>query len=49
MNAFEKIEKLAEDVVTGRIGLVEAILSSPEDFSDCTGEVIELDLKIKGE
>jgi hypothetical protein len=39
--SFEEIEKLAEEVNEGKIGLAEAILSLPEDFSDCDGEMIE--------
>ena len=45
MNSLEKIEELAKDVVDGKIGLVEAILSLPEDLSDCNGEVEELGYK----
>jgi hypothetical protein len=44
MNSIEKIQELAEEVVEGKIGMVEAILSLPEDLSDCEGRVEELDL-----
>lgn len=42
MDAFQEIERLAQEVVEGKIGMAEAILSLPEDFSDCKGEIIEI-------
>lgn len=45
MGKFEDIEELAEQVVLGKIGLVEAMLSLPEDLSGECGEVIKLDVK----
>ncbi len=44
-SAFQKIEYLTEDVLSGKIGLAEAMLRLPEDFSDCRGEIIELPIK----
>ena len=45
MNTFEKIEQLAEEVFEGKIGLAEAMLSLPEDFSDCIGKQTGLEYK----
>jgi len=43
MDSFQKIEQLADEVIDGKIGLTEALLSLPVDFSDCEGEMIEME------
>lgn len=40
MDTFQKIQQLAEEVAEGKISMTEAILSLPEDFSECKGEVV---------